>query len=165
MKNRKFIGIIFAIAISVIVASCKKDDPNAIQVPRPPGPPTTAEVSAVELNGGSLNGRWTMTLEQVVTMRNDTLWDFDTLRYPAGELMVQFVTGNQLWIIDATGPDTTLYTYSVSGNQLIIEDGVDDIIFLYGISPQGVMRWSNTDTWTSGPNVYRDYNDYLFERY
>lgn len=148
----------------LLLTSCKKEDPNTIHVPAPPGPPTTAQVSSVQLDGGNVSGRWTMTFEQFVTFRNDTLWDFDTLTHTPGEYIMEF-SGNQLQFIDTQGPDTALFSYSISGNHLTLIDGSDNIVFEYGISPQGVMRWYTTATYTSGPNVYKDYDDYLFERY
>jgi hypothetical protein len=151
------------IALMVLsLSSCKKENPDAVQVPGPPAPPTTSQVASVQLNGGNVIGRWTMAFEQYVTFRNDTLQDFDTATYPPGIFIAQF-TSNQLMIID--GLDTTLYPYTISGNQMTVDDGGDDIIFSYGISSQGTMRWSMSSTYSSGNNLYRYYDDYLFERY
>jgi hypothetical protein len=163
MKNNALISIVTAIAI-MLFASCKKEDPNTIHVPAPPGPPTTSQVSSVQLNGGIFSGRWTMTFEQSVTMRNDTLQYFDTTTQVPGMYIVEFA-GNLLYIIDTTVPDTSIYTFTANGNQITLEDGVDDIIIRYGVSQQGVMRWYLTDTYVSGNNIYEYHDDYLFERY
>ena len=164
MKNLKISILLFAVIAMSALSSCKKEeDPNAIHVPAPPGPPTTSQVSSVQLNGGYVLGRWNMTFEQVVTLRNDTLQNFDTLTYPQGEFTAEF-TNNQLILIDTFLIDTVIYPYSISGNHITLVDGPNLIVLAYGISPQGVMRWSFEDAYTSGSNSYRIYEDYLLER-
>ena len=150
---------IIASACTLILFSCKKEEvtngPSPVHITGNPA------VAAVPLNGGNVTGRWTMTFEQTITYRNDTLWDNDTLTYAPGELVVTCANG----IFEMfDGVDTVSGTYSTSTNHITLVIDQDTILFLYGIT-NNTMRWRIVESYTNGPDFYRDESDYLFARY
>ncbi len=160
---RKFGILLCTIILAASFQSCKKEEDNSVHVPAQPQAPCSPIVCSVPLNGGNVIGRWTLTYEQIVEYVNDTFDSYDTMAYIPGQLMVDFRSNGDMYLYDLG--DTSVWTYSVSGNQMILNDGVDIFTVNYGV--QGThMRWKLTTTDVDvNNNIIRREDDYIFERY